>query len=415
MPNSSNSMKINSGSGSLSGSSNNFIGNIIFILVALLILGGMGFLIYKKLIEPSQKKIPTTANMTDILKSQKDKFKEDYAMIDKKNALVPLAANQNFFVNYHMMFENHAGYIGPHEGGIFSPADAIPLSIANGVRGFILNIEDIDGKPMTFVRKLDGVKLSLNEMSAAEVIDAIFENAFKETIEGRSNNMRNDPCVIYLKFNKKPSLACAESLANTFTRYGNAGRLLTTTESGDFTHHKNEAGLLMLRPDALAGKIVVLCNMDTTEFKSSGGKRGLDFFINGIVWKYYETTIDPTLSKERFIYEISYYSVDYMNEDRKTIIKREALQKFFIVSNPYDIRTTPDDAIKVGLQGLSGFTFQYMKDEKGGSIKPLRDVFKDGGFPKKEDVRYTEKEPVQISKAPAEFNSNGGVVNISNM
>jgi hypothetical protein len=412
MPNSSNSMKLNSNSGAKSGgeSGSNIMGILIIIGIALVILGGAVFLVYKYVYNPSNRKIPTTANMQTILQEQKDKLKSHYEMIDKKKALVALPANQNFFVNYHMRFENYAGYMGPHENGIFEPASAIPLSIANGVRGFILNVEDIDGKPMVFVRNSEGVKLSMNEMTAAEVIDRIVENAFKETIEGRSNNMRSDPCVIYLRFNLKKgqalSLSCADSLANTFTRYGNM--LLTTNEKGDFTSHKNEGGMLMLPLSALERKIIVLSNIDTRAFTSSGGKRGLDYFINGIVWRYSETSVDPILSSERFIYEVPYSFTRFMNEERATLMKREALKKFFIVSNPYEIATLPDKPISVGLQGLSGFSFEYVK--AAGEFKPLKDVFKNGGFPKKEDVRYIEKEPMMVSKAPTELNSNGGVI-----
>lgn len=372
---------------------------IFIVLLAAAIVLSIGFLLYKYFYLPSAIKIPTTANMIAILEKRKRELKALYEGIDRKKGLAPLAANQNFLVNYHSLFQSCAGYIGPYYNGVIDSASAIPLSMANGARGFILNVEDIDGRPMAIVRDAGGKRLSLNDVHVGEIIDAIVASAFKESIEGRANTMRDDPCVIYFKFAKKPSAACAESLANALNRHRSV--LLSVNEKGDFTHHRNEDKLFLLTPADVARKIIVVCNLDTNEFKGKGTmKPGLDYYINGRVWKYNELSKDA--SRVRAIYEASHDFLKSLNEDGIDTLKKDARLKYFIVVNN-DLRNggEVEKAREYGLQGLGGFSFDS---------EELRSAFKEGGMAKVKELRYIVPEPIKIAPAPKEMNSNGGVI-----
>jgi hypothetical protein len=369
----------------------------IIILLGALVVGLISFLIYKYAYLPSAVKIPTTANMKDLLEKQRTLLKGSYDRIHKMKALAPLATNQNFLVNYHCQFSNDAGYVGPYKNGIFHPTTAIPLSIANGSRGFIINIEDIDGKAMAIVRDVNGVKLSLNDMHVSEIIDAIMQFAFMESIEGRANLMRDDPCVLYLRFAKKPSAACAESIARALNRHRTA--LLTTNEKGDFTHRRNEDKLFLLTPADVARKLIVICNIDTAEFNGAGsGKAGLDYFINGRVWKYGENAGETVI---RSVCEVPYYFINSLNDEGIERIKKDARLKY-IIAVGHDLSVNAGKAKEYGIQGMGGFVFE---------TKELQEAFVNGGFSKKAELRYVVPEPMQVAPAPKEMNSNGGIIN----
>lgn len=406
----SNSKKVNlipnwNSSSKVSGNDNSLIGMILFILIGLTVIGALFYVLYKYLYAPSVIKIPTTANMTAVLEKRKQELKSLYEGIDRKKQLVPLENNQNFLVNYHTLFEQAAGYLGPYENGIIDPVSAIQLSLSCGVRGFILNIEDVNGNAMIVIRNGSNVRVQMNDVYASELIDAIFANIFKEDIEGRSNIMRYDPCIIYLKFNGKVSSECAQSVANALSKYKNL--LLSTNEKGDFTHCKNDNKLFLLTPSDVEGKIIVLCNIETNKdaegFNSKKStKVGLDYYINGRVWNYGENKVDSGPSVIKSIFETTQSYINSLNDDGITMINKDSRLKYFIVNNQY----TPVNMKKItdhGLQGVGGYPFDFEAE---------RNAFAKGGFAKNKDLRYIVSEPIQVSPAPKELNSGGGIISI---
>lgn len=392
-----------SGSGS-SGSNTGIMKYVIIIVVVFLILGTVCFFLYKYVYLPSLSKIPTTANMTEILTKRKRELNPLYEGIDRKKALAPLETNQNFLVNYHTLFQQYAGYLGPYFNGVIDPMSAVQLSLACGARGFTLHIEDIDGKPMVIVRDPWGKKLSLNDVHASEVIDAIVGNVFKESIEGRANPMRYDPCIMYLKFKGNVSAACAQSVANALNAHRNV--LLSTNEKGDFSHRRNEAKLFLLTPADVAGKIIVLCNIDTDKAEEGfnpkqSTKIGLDYYINGRVWNYLETKRDNAgLSQVKSILETSHTYLQFLNDDGIDAIKRDARLKYFIISN-YNDRVDMKKISDYGLQGIGGLPYDNKEEREG---------FAKGGFAKAKELRYIVPEPIQVAPAPKEMNSGGGMI-----
>jgi hypothetical protein len=387
----------------LKGSSSSIMTYILIFIGIALVVGGIAFLIHKYLYLPSAIKIPTTANMNGILAKRKTELKSLYEGIDRKKGLAPLETNQNFLVNYHTLFQQAAGYMGPYENGVIDPASAVQLSLSCGSRGFMLPIEDVDGKPMIIVRDSRDKKLSLNDVYASDLIDAIVANAFKESIEGRANTMRYDPCIIYLNFNGNVSSACAQSVANTFNKHRSV--LLSTNEKGDFTHRRNEDKLFLLTPADVAGKIVVVCNIDTNRTEDGfnpkkSSKIGLDYYINGRVWNYLENKVDAGVTSVKSIFTTSYGYLHSLNEDGITMIKRDSRLKYFIINN-FNEKVNIKKITEYGLQGVGGFPFDSKED---------REAFAKGGFAKAKELRYIVPEPMQVSPAPKEMNSGGGMI-----
>jgi hypothetical protein len=390
------SKKINVAVELFNNNNNGYLKSLLVILLFLLIIGIFSYIIYKKLYKPFAIKIPTTANMKEVLEKRKKELKLLYEEIDRKKSLIALPTNQNFLVNYHTLFQDYAGYLGPYSNGIIDPVSAITLSMSCGARGFKIYIEDIDGKPMIIIRNSEGTKLSMNDVHISEVIDAIAGNIFNESIEGRANLMRDDPCIIYLKFKGKPSTICAESVANALNKYRHL--LISVNEKGDFTHRKNENKLFLLTPTDVARKIIILCNVETDEFKGKGTmKPGLDYFINGRVWNYNE--LQKNSAEIRFIYEITEEYLKQLNDDGIVAIKKDARLKYFIVNGEGLIEKNKE----LGMQGMCGFTFDFKK---------YRDGFSKGTFAKIEKLRYIVPEPMQITPAPKEMNSNGGIIQV---
>jgi hypothetical protein len=399
--NASNAIKMNKMTGAVSEfTSQGLLPKIIIGLVVIAIISGIGYLIYKYVLEPRLIERPTTANMKEILKTQKNALNKLYEAQDRRKPLPALAENQNFLVNYHLLAQQDAGYLGPFKNGVYSENDSIPLSVSCGANMYILNIYDNDGIPILKSYDSNGIKVSLNDGSPAAAINAIKANAFTDTIEGRANIMKDNPCIIYLKFDKMPSKKCAEAMANAL--YSIKSSVLTTNEKGDFTHRRGDNMLFLLKPADVAKKIIIITNIDTEGFSKKTAdtmRPDLDYYINGRVWKYNELNSDP---KIRSIYEISYSYLNTLNDDGIKALQRDSRVKYFIVSG----EPTADGIKKAkeyGVQCIGGFIFES-------SI--LQTEFTKGAFAKDEPLRYVVQPPIKIEKAPKEMNSNGGIISV---
>jgi hypothetical protein len=253
---------------------------------------------------------------------------------------------------------------------------------------------------MIVARDGSGKKLSLNDVHAGDIINDIVNNVFKDSIEGRANVMRYDPCVIYLKFKGKPSAACVASVAAALGRVKSV--LLTENEKGDFTYCRNESKLFLLTPQDVAGKIIVVSNIDVGDFSgkkvATTMKSELGYFINGRVWSYNANS--PTIS-ERAMYEIDYSYLRGLNEDGAARLKADARLKWFLVGGGQPSADDIQRAKEYGMQCIGGFVFEN---------KELRDAFSAGGFAKKNELCYVVPDPVQIAPAPKEMNSGGGFI-----
>jgi hypothetical protein len=383
------------------GSTKSITSTIFIILISLLVIGSLGFLLYKYIILPQMRTTPTPANMETVLNEQKKKLKDQYTRIDRMKALVPLETNQNFLVNFHTLFEENAGFLGPKTAGIVEPNFGIPLSIANGVRGFVLNLEEINGKLVAIVRDSMNVKQSMNDMPAVDVITAIMENAFKDMIEGRANIMKDDPCILYLRFAKHPSEESMKILASILNRYSHL--LLSTNEKGDFTYRNNEDKLFLLKPQDVARKVIILSNIETNNAVGNNGmsksmKKGFYYYINGRVWKYIDKNVQA--GEVRTIFEINYMNIKMLNDDGKEAMIRDSRLKYIIgYNNVFGV--DPSVCKQYGIQGVAGNVFESTE---------LKKMFETGGFAKTKELRYIVPDPIKISSAPKELNSNGGVI-----
>jgi hypothetical protein len=374
---------------------------IIIGLLVVAIIGGIGYLIYKYVLQPRLIERPTTANMKRILQSQKVALNKLYELQDRRKPLPVLAENQNFLVNYHLLGQQDAGYFGPFKNGIYSENNSIPLSVSCGANMYILNIYENDGIPILKSYDSNRIKVSLNDGSVSAAINAIKANAFVDTIEGRANIMKDHPCIIYLKFDTMPSKKCAEAVANAL--YSIKSSLLTTNEKGDFTHRRGDASLFLLKPADVARKIIIITNMDTDGFNkkvADNMRPDLDYYINGRVWKYNELSVDP---KNKSIYEISYSYLNSLNDDGIQALQRDSRVKYFIVTGEPTV-----DGIKkakeYGVQGITGFVFES---------DPLQTEFMKGAFAKQDTLRYVMQEPIKIEPASKKMNANGGIISIS--
>jgi hypothetical protein len=373
---------------------------IIIALLVIAIISGIGYLIYKYVLQPRLIERPTTANMKTILQTQKIALNKLYEAQDRRKPLPTLAENQNFLVNYHLLGEQDAGYFGPFKNGVYAENNSIPLSVSCGTNIFILNIYDNDGIPILKSYNSNGNKVSLNDGNLSAAINAIKANAFIDTIEGRANIMKDHPCIIYLKFDKMPSKKCAEAIANAL--YSIKSSVLTINEKGDFTHRRGDNTLFLLKPTDVARKIIIITNIDTEGFIKNTAdtmRPDLDYYINGRVWKYNELSTNINIKS---IYEISYSFLNSLNDDGIKTLQRDARVKYFIVTG----EPTADGIKKAkeyGVQGITGFVFEST---------PLQTEFMKGAFAKQDTLRYVVQPPIKIEKAPKEMNSNGGIISI---
>jgi hypothetical protein len=389
----------------ITGNSGDFtaLKGIIFACIMTGLIFTIIFLLYKYVYLPSNKKIPTTANMTEILNDQKKALQPLYERIDRYEPLKPLVTNQNFIINYHSLGQTNAGYIGPYINGVIDPLSAIPLALANGARAFIIDIEDKMERPMVIVRDAAGVKLSLNDVELGDILNAIAKNAFKDTIEGRANKLMNDPCVIYIRTSGKIGIACTTAIANAFYRI--KSDVLSQNEKGDFTYGKNENALFLLRPEDVSRKIIVVTNdasLIATSKTTINGKPNAGYYIHGRVWRHdmpdAGSSIEASLPKN--IYEFDYSYLRGLNDRGINDLKITSRIKYFFATGKAT-KADIEKAKEYGVQAICGFSFEN---------KDLQELFAKGGFPKNTDLRYIVPDPIKITEAPKEMNSNGGII-----
>lgn len=394
---------------------------LFFIIILCLILLYI-FVRYKRI---SEEGYADAGGMFGKEADAADIIKREAAIISKKfsdsknikNGGNPKEGDYNFLINYNIIAQKDGGYLGSNFiDGAFKEDTAVKYATAFGARMIILNINDYDGAPLLVARDNVGRKVSNNVGSVKDALIAIRDAAYSDVVEGRSNEMRVLPMVVYLRFSEKNdkltskiSQKCAENMANYLSMIKDMV-LTTSSESAQYTHRGNQTDLFLTRPELYVGKIIILTNADTSEFdnrnkSSSGGKLDFDYFINGRVWKFNEK-IDSY--DTRAMYEISYDELNMMNDDGAKDFKMRSRVNYFIAYPQTKMEIKPEDidkAVSLGVQACAGYLF----DDK--HREAINKSFKGGGtMLKKPELAYKLPAPIVVDKASKEMDSNGGIV-----
>lgn len=201
---------------------------------------------------------------------------------------MPLPEDQSLLLNYQPISCRLAGYLDPLQDSAFAEADAVRLALAAGARLFVLEISrGPDERPVLVARDSMGYKRSLNNGS----IQKVCENLVNKT---------DEPLILVLYIHDAPDKTKnPEAYLSFLSQIAKAlepiiPQHIGLTSVGDFTRQKKETELFAFSPNFYKGKIVVLCNADTSGFRnpaSLGVKRAfspkedLDFFVHARLYK----------------------------------------------------------------------------------------------------------------------------------
>jgi hypothetical protein len=325
---------------------------------------------------------------------------------------MPLPEDQALLMNYQPISCRLAGYLDPLQDGAFAEADAVRLGLAAGARLFVLEISRAsDGRPALVARDSMGYKRSLNDGSIQKVCESLV-------------NKTDDPIVLVLYIHDAPDKTKTPELYLSFlSQIARAlepliPQHLGLTSVGDFTRQKKENELFSFAPNFYKGKIVVLCNADTSGFRDPGRlgvkrtfspKEDLDFFVHARIYKAEgggaELGITEVATGAAKVHIVSDSYFLLTPPDKVTSAVNTTRNTFTIVMKK-DPTFTPTDKV---------FDILYKTYGVQSIPLPLNILAKNSGTtatwtPKDLSLRYVKPKPIIPTVPNTQLNANHGVV-----
>ena len=229
--------------------------------------------------KPVTTTTPVTSALTPSGNTTKQVSPDQYTLI----ALQPRAIKQT-------------GYVGPLPAGSFDPVSGVSQALRSGFRFLTLQIDYLDttqdttkfaasGIPTLLYRGDNGALLSTNSADIGVIAETIAGLAFRPEVPNY-----DEPLLIYLHIVRAPNaVRDTEKYINFMSTIATAlnplaPTHLNTTPLGIFTRQKQEDTLMNTPLSTFGGQTIVLCNADTTPFRTS--KRSispasdLDYWVN---------------------------------------------------------------------------------------------------------------------------------------
>lgn len=413
-------------------SSGGLVGGWIAVIVIILIVLGVLLGLWVKFIQPNVDTMATPENMSRIATERGTAIElANNTLSVVKTPWVALDNSRNFLINQHVLATTGSGYIGPPLNGVYSEQRAVQLALQAGVRCFVFDIDEIKEKPRLVSRKKNGVRVCLNNGYLNKALCSSNMTAFSSMIGAVQNTWENDPLIIYLRFHKAPSAACAQEIADALYRI--RSYILRGNAKGEFNHRKSESQLFFLNNDDLAKKIIILTNADTGPYNSptaQGAKPNLDFYIHGRV---YDRSANVTDVNTRYAFEVSLpYIMGLDDAAVQEMVKKTRVAWHILINDDIEHRITKEEVEKAracGIQSIAGYVFEDIMIDaaivkanaanSGNEVaierSPILQVFRQGDrhgafVPKKAEHQYVRPTQVEVEAAPKEFNSNGGTL-----
>jgi len=270
---------------------------ILFIICALSILGGIIYIIYINFfyVAPGETESAATSAQSGI--GSATGF-QNMAPPD------PNSQMQYKLINIQPVAVKQAGFLGPQEaGGSFDPSLTIMSAIRGGARFFTLQIDYLENKqdpknfdspntPTLLYKNAAGKLLSVNGGKISDVAQQLANYAFNPDIRDTKY-----PIMLYLHFVRTPDpirdpkgylkflMAVAKDL-QPIQQY-----ILNATNQAKFGRQQSEAMLLQLDLTTIESTIIVLSNADMTFFRNAQSvgvqvdpTSDLDQMVNMRVW-----------------------------------------------------------------------------------------------------------------------------------
>lgn len=270
-----------------SGGNTNWGLYILFTVIIILIL----YFVIKVIIDISKNSRSTAQpdNIARIISEQRTLLEAKYVgpfsgKTGINQALSVIPEDQRLLINTNVLTTRLTGYLGPFDSGVFDEDNATRIALSSGARCIVVEIDrDVNGlEPKLIYRDAFGFKQSLNTGSIEKVAKSIAGRAFSPRNDGVPAGVANDPLIIVLYFVSTPDAA---TQPKDYTRFlGKVAaqlqplRSLTVaqTPQGDFRRQAQESQLFFTPTSVFNGRIIMLCNADTTVFRrlESTGLKG---------------------------------------------------------------------------------------------------------------------------------------------
>ena len=256
---------------------------VAFFIKWILILALVGLLIYFCVIAFRNSRVTATPDNIKRIQTQQRGLLEPLwtGITARKGGLkeamvadkVPM--EQNLLINSAVLATRLTGYMGPYDSGVYDEDTATRLALSSGARCLVLEIdrEVASNEPKLIYRDGWGIKQSLNTGSILAVAKSIAGRAFVASNDSVPAAVANDPLIVVLYFVSAPDAA---SQPRDYIRFlGKVAEQLQPlrdlvagqTPQGDFRRQAQESQLFFQRSDVFKGRVLMLCNADTTGFR----------------------------------------------------------------------------------------------------------------------------------------------------
>ena len=209
-----------------------------------------------------------------------------------------ITPQETTFVNLQPMAIKDAGFLGPYPSGSYDAETATGNALKAGFRFLTLQIDYMDsvkngdfalpGEPTLLIRASNGGLLTSNTGNIADVATTVANMAFRAEVPNSTQ-----PVVLYLHINRAPNpLKEPNSYILFLSKIAAALNPLAPfhlglTPLGNFTRQKMANSLLSTPLSSLEGHVIVLCNADTSLFRTTSASidryepaKDLDFWVN---------------------------------------------------------------------------------------------------------------------------------------
>jgi len=208
-----------------------------------------------------------------------------------------ISAEETTFINLQPLAIKDVGFLGPYPKGAYDVVNATGNALKGGFRFLTLQIDYMDttkpgfeksGEPTLIIRSPSGALMSSNSGSIQDVATTVANLAFRPEVP---HNIQ--PVILYLHIVRAPNPI---SDPNSYIRFLSkiatainpvAPMHLGLTPLGNFTRQKMEDTLLVTPLKSLEGQVIILCNADTSLFRSTSKSidrydpaQDLDFWVN---------------------------------------------------------------------------------------------------------------------------------------
>jgi hypothetical protein len=349
---------------------------------------------------------------------------EEQQVTDKENCLI----------NFQPLTVIQPGFLGPIKDGVYDEKQGVTAALRMGARCLVLPIDYHDKdtmakpfpealKPCLLFRDSADTIRSINAGDLALTAQTIADVAWSDLL-----SQKNDPLILVLYFVRTPEPNTKEYL-NYLSQVARAlaplsPYLLGQTPMGVFNRQRKQDDLMFVNTNQLEKKLIVLCNVDTSGFRTSQKdfkrtylpKEDLDYWVHMRIYKQNLDTIvgatsiaDKKETPRAYLDRTNYYVT--LPTDAST--KRNAVdmtkEKFMIALSPEG--KNPEVATAVlaldtyGAQAVPLLLIDYTPDTRA-----LLSKWKYAWKAKPKEIRYVRPDPIEIQQQSPSVNANGGSI-----